>query len=240
MITLNINSKNLIEKIQQVITGAEELAKPSVMQEISKAVFTVTGERFVQAVDRFAVQNPKKMHHVYEWGGLGKPNARLFVIERTNILSGVLDINTNFLNSKLPVPIPSELQIPGSTGKFVTSKSIFKYKAQVMEDGRPVSIRANKILTFLGSEGQVFVQPGTIINIKNPGGIGTKNSFFNFMVEWYTQNADSVMDSSGMYERIVNDVSIALTAKPTLGVTGVRKVVKAVTDEYSKGITAIK
>ena len=101
MITLNINSKNLIEKIQQVITGAEELAKPSVVQEISKAVFTVTGERFVQAVDRFAVQNPKKMHHVYEWGGLGKPNARLFVIERTNILGGVLDINTNFLNSKL-------------------------------------------------------------------------------------------------------------------------------------------
>jgi len=240
MITLNINANNLISRVEEVVNSAKELSRPTVLQEIAKAVFTITGERFALAVDRFAVQNPKRMHHVYEWGGLGNPNARLFVIERASILNGVLDINTNFSLSRVPVPVNPELQIPGPTGKSVTSQSVFRYKAQVMEEGRPVTIQSSKILTFLGSEGQVFIKPGTVITINNPGGMQTKNSFYNFMVEWYTTNADSIMNSSGLYEKIVNDVSLALTANNRIGVTGVRSVVKAVSEEYSKGVTAIK
>jgi hypothetical protein len=48
------------------------------------------------------------------------------------------------------------------------------------------------------------------------------------------------MNSSGLYERIVNDVSLALTENNRIGVSGVRNVVKAVSEEYSKGVTTIK
>lgn len=212
MIKLTISKDVFMAQILEKISALEELLSPTVMQEIAKGAFTILGERFVLAVDRESVRNPKKLHHIYEWGKIGNPEGRLFVIERAGILGGTLIINTSFLPSRLPVPIPKDLQTPGPTGKYVSSKNIFKYKAEVMEKGVPISFNVKNIITFLGSEGQVFVSPGKTITIMNPGGIQTKNAFRDFMVTWYSENSNTVMSSSGIYEKIAQDTAIIVSS----------------------------
>lgn len=224
MIQLQINAKTLISEIDNKLSGIKELTAPTVLQEIAKAAFTITGERFMIDADNYSRNNPKKMHHVYDWGGIGKPFARLFILERSRILSGSLQISAKFIASKLPVPIPAELQTPGSNGRSVTSKNIFRNKAQVMEDGQAITYNARKMLAFLGTEGIVFVAPGTTINIEHPGGISTKNAFAEYFARWYSDNAQTIMNSSGIYEKIVDSAANALNRTGS-GIAEVRKAV---------------
>ena len=225
MISLEVNTKQIVSELNGFVANIKQLTNPSVINELSKGIFSITGKRFVIAVDSYARSNPKKMHHVYEWGQIGQPEGRLFVIERSSIIDGSLIIGSKFLKSSLPVPINPLLLTPGNTGKTVTSRSIFSNKASVMEDGKSVSFVAKKILSFVGSEGLVFVSPNTQINILNPGGRGVKGAFAEFMLAWYTENGNTIMDNSGFYEKISNDVSIALNQKDA-NINTVKKAVK--------------
>ena len=227
MLKLTIDSKVFLSQINEKIDAVKELASPKTMQEVSKAAFSITGRKFVLAVDRYAALNPKRMHHVYEWNRIGDPLARLFVIERSSILNGDLVISSSFLPSRVPVPVPAELRTAGPTGKMVTSNNIFRNKADVMERGQPVTFDTIRIITFLGSQGQMFFQPGTRVTINNPGGIQTRDAFRDFMVEWYTENVQSVMDSSGLYETIVDEASKIINTGNG-GVTQVRKAVQSI------------
>jgi hypothetical protein len=178
--------------------------------------------------------NPKKMHHIYEWNQIGNSSARLFVLSRSKVLGGNLEINIGFKPSRMPVPIPQNLLEPGKTGKFVTSRHIFRDKASVMESGKAVRFEAKRILTFMGSNGQVFLKPGTVVNILNPGGAGTKNALATYMLDWYQKNTESIMDSSGLYEKIVNDVSLALD-KQNAGISDVRKAIINAVNQITAG-----
>jgi hypothetical protein len=222
MIKLTIHSNNLTDRLQGIKNSVEELVAPTVLQEIAKAAFVITGERFVLDVDKYAAQNPKKMHHVYEWGKIGNPSGRLFVIERLGILNGNLVVGYNFLPSKLPVPIPSEMLTPGLNGKNVTKQSIFRDKAKVMEEGRAISYTTNKMLAFLGTDGPVFRRPGDKIEILHPGGVAVKNAFADYMIKWYTEHPNLIMSSSGLYETLASQAAIAITNGA--GVSGVRKI----------------
>ena len=91
------------------ILALDELTNHNAVQEIAKAAFVILGERFMFAVDAYSVRNKKKMHHVYEWGKIGNPSARLFVLDRTRIYGGGLITTSRFLNSKIPGPIDPEL-----------------------------------------------------------------------------------------------------------------------------------
>ena len=242
MIQLTINPKeieNLFNELNLKVLGLKTLISSSATDEIAKAAFTLTGQRFVLAVDRFAISNPKRMHHVYEWKRTGRSNARLFVLERQSVLNGTLGINVNFLPSRTPVPIAPELLIAGNSGKVVTSKNIFRDKAKVMEEGKPVTFAAKKIITFMGSQGQVFLQPGTVVNILNPGGIQVRNSFQKFMLEWYQANSESIMQSSGLYERIAYDVSNVLNRNKSSS-KDVEIAIKNAASSYSKDRVVIK
>jgi len=233
-VKLEVNTKDLLENLDSLLVGLKELKQPSVLNQISRAVFSITGERFMIDIDNYARINPKKMHHIYEWGKIGNSNARLFVLERSSILDGSLLISTKFLQSKIPVPINPELLKPGATGKTVSTKNIFKNKAQVMESGTPVSFQAKKVLAFMGNNGIAFIAPGTQINILNPGGVQTKNAFATYLLEWYTKNGNAIMDSSGLYERISNDVSKALSRK-NAGIAEVQKAVTAIANQIDLG-----
>jgi hypothetical protein len=213
MIQLQIDTKQLMNELDIKVNALKKIASPEVLEEISKAVFAITGPKFVSAVDSYSRRNPKSMHHVYEWGRIGDKNARLFVIERVSVLGGSLVINSNFIPSRTPVPINPEMLRAGKTGKSVTSKNIFRDKASIMESGRMVSYRAKKVLAFMGTDGMVFIAPGTQVNIASPGGKGVKSSFGKFMLDWYTKNGNVVMNSSGFYERMVDDISKVLSVK---------------------------
>lgn len=234
MIQLQIDTKAMIEELDNKISGIKELTSPSVLQEIAKATFTITGKRFVIDLDNYARRNPKKMHHIYEWGGVGKAESRLFVLERASILYGDLVVNTKFLPSKLPVPISPELLTPGPTGKVVSRRSIFSDKAAVMEKGAKVSFAAKRILAFADSQGIAFIAKGTTININHPGGLQTKNAFATYMLDWYTKNGNVVMDASGFYERIQLETENALNVTGA-GATQVRQAVARAAEAAGQG-----
>jgi len=233
-IKLEIDTKQLVESLDNITAGLEELTQPQVLDQVSRAVFSITGERFMVDVDNYARMNPKKMHHVYEWGKIGDKSARLFVLERKSILDGSLLISTKFLPSRMPVPINPELLNPGRTGKSVSRKSIFANKAEVMESGAPVSFAAKRVLAFMGNNGIAFIRPGTQVNILHPGGVQTKNAFAEYLLEWYTEKGSLIMDSSGLYERIANDVAKALSIK-NAGVVQVQAAVEHIANQIDVG-----
>jgi hypothetical protein len=234
-IKLEIDTNQLVKSLDDFTSSIEELTQPEVLDQISRAVFSITGERFMIDVDNYARMNKKAMHHVYEWGKVGDKTARLFVLERSAILEGTLIISANFLQSRMPVPINPELLIPGKTGKFVSKQSIFANKAEVMEAGTPVSFMAKKVIAMTGTDGVVFVAPGTKINILHPGGLQTKNSFSKYLLEWYTKNGNVILDSSGLYERIANDVALVLSSNNS-GVAQIRQAVTAIADQIDTGV----
>jgi hypothetical protein len=132
------------------------------------------------------------------------------------------------------VPINPELLIPGKTGKVVSARNVFRNKAEVMESGTPVSFTAKRVLAFTGGSGLAFISPGTKINILNPGGVQTKNAFAEYMLDWYTNKSNVIIDSSGYYERLVNDVAVALTSSKSR-VSAVRTAVKNISDQIDVG-----
>lgn len=212
-IQLQIDTTQLVKELDLKVSALKKLTSPSALEEISRAIFAITGPKFVSAVDSYSRRNPKAMHHIYEWGQVGNKNARLFVIERASVINGNLIINSNFLPSRVPVPINPEMLRMGRTGKVVTAKNIFRDKASVMENGKMVSYRAKKVLAFMGNDGMAFIAPGTQVNIANPGGRGVKNSFGKFMLDWYTTKGAQIIDASGFYDRMINDVALALGVK---------------------------
>lgn len=224
MIQLEIDTKQLIQEIDSKIAGVKEMTSSSVLGELSKAVYSLTSEKFLTAVDNYARRNPKAMHHVYEWGKIGDSKFRLFVLERSVVLGGNLTISSRFLPSKMPVPINPELLNPGRTGKAVSRKSIFANKAEVMESGKMVSFTAKRVLAFMGNDGIAFIKPGTTVNIAHPGGIKTTNAFSSFMLDWYTRNGNKVIDSSGFYDKLESEVVSALEVKGA-GAKAVREAV---------------
>ena len=153
MIKLSIDQTELKKQINLKIEALGEMKKPFFLEEVAKAAFMILGEKFVLATDRYAVQNPKKMHHVYEWKGIGNPKARLFVIRRVSVLGGNLIIEPSFLSSKTPVPIDPELLIPGKSERHITKRNVFKNKASVMEKGLPLSYTASSMMAFAGRNG---------------------------------------------------------------------------------------
>ena len=243
MIKLSISKASLDalnREIDLKVKAIGHMTQPEFLNEVSKAVFVILGERFVLAVDRFSVTNPKRMHHIYEWGKVGTPSGRLFVLNKAILVSGSMTISTEFKPSKTPVPINPELLSPGATGKVVSRKNVFRDKAKVMEEGRAVHYQAKKMLAFMGSDlGIKFIKPGTTVNINNPGGKFVKGSLATFMSAWYNKNAQTIIDSSGLYERIANETAIVLSKK-NAGISDVRAVTRQVVNSIVAGREIIK
>jgi hypothetical protein len=243
MIKLSISKQSvdaLNREIDLKVKAIGHMTQPDFLNEVSKAVFVILGERFVLAVDRFSVTNPKRMHHIYEWNKVGSPSARLFVLNKAILVSGSMTIKTEFKPSKTPVPINPELLSPGATGKVVSKRNVFRDKAQVMEEGRAVHYQAKKMLAFMGSDlGIKFIQPGTTVNINNPGGKYVKGSLATFMSAWYNKNAQTIIDSSGLYERIANETARVLS-KNNAGIADVKAVTQQVVNSIVAGREIIK
>lgn len=220
------------------ITAIGYMTSPDWLQEVSRAAFVILGERFMLAVDRFSAPNKKAMHHIYEWNKIGYPAARLFVLNYVPLTSGAFVNEITFKESKVPVPIDPELLIPGKTGKIVTARNVFRRKAEVMELGLPVAFEAKKTLAFMTKAGMHFAGPGTRIVISTPGGKYTKNSLGSFMVGWYNKNAQVVMDSSGLYEKIANEAALILDRDNT-SLEDVRAATFKIVDTIVAGRTVI-
>lgn len=238
MIKLQIKQsdiKNIMKEVNLKLDGAMALTSTQISDVMAESIFQITGKRFMSEVDRYSVSNPKKMHHLYEWNRIGQKSARLFVLSRDKVIRGSFIINSNFLPSKTLVPVPTQLATPGSTGKSVIRRSVFRDKAKIMENGTPVVFEAKRTLAFMGTDGIKFIPPGQIVRNLNPGGRETKNALSTFMLEWYSRYAGEIIDNSGLYQTIINETALVLN-KDNAGPKQVtQKVIQVLQSKYGIG-----
>jgi hypothetical protein len=181
--------KDMINFINYSIGFLEgiEHAKPVFFKEFGRGIIAGLN----QYIDAHARSNQKALHHVYEWYKTGSPEARLFNLVSVPTTSGI-SIQSTFKQSK-------------TLSK--DSKTIFRNKAQVMENGQPVEIVPKKgLLAFdIGGE-TVFTKKSVTVN--NPGGIAVVGSyqqtFDSFFKNYFSQ---SFLRASGILNYL-EDVSI--------------------------------
>lgn len=112
-------------------------------------------------IDAQARANPEALHHVYEWGSVGSPGARLYSLN-AKATSKLIHIGGNFL--------PSSSVSDTATEPFVD-------KANIMENAIAITIAPNS------SNYLVFDVPGKTVftmnevYVANPGGDAVAGSF---------------------------------------------------------------
>lgn len=189
---IDFNANDFISKLNGLteysigfIDGIE-LGKPVFMNNFGESVI----ESLKDFVDTNARVNPRALHHVYEWYQTGSPAARLFDIQY--IVRGKNSLSFNYTFSQ------SSSFSRGSTEPFYN-------KAQIMENGTAVIIRAkNKdVLSFNDNGTQVFTKKPIVI--ENPGGNDVQGSFEKtlnlFFDSYFTQ---AFLKTSGILDYLGN------------------------------------
>ena len=171
MITARIKGDKVIKMLKNSVeySGAfvSELKKNQDI--LNRKVGQDSIDVFYDYLDGLARSHPGMLHHVYEWGNVGNPTERLFELTMSvNKTSAV--ISADFLQSRVPSP---------------TSTEPFYDKAQIMEEGRTVTInQVEADVLFFEIDGEEFFRSGPIV-IANPGGEATRGSFVQAFDEFY-------------------------------------------------------
>lgn len=136
-----------------------------------------------QYLDSMARVDHAMLHHVYEWGQTGNPDARLYDLEY--VVNGQ-GISLGYL-FRQSLSVKENSRVP------------FYNKAQIMESGVPVTIKPKKkVLVFEQNGETVFTQNPVTIN--NPGGSDSEGGFqkaFDSFMQYFSQ---AFMYKSGLAE----------------------------------------
>jgi len=188
-VTFNTNqfSKTIggvVEYSMGFLDGAKNNAR-----RLSKGVAELSIEAFYDYLDGLARMHPGMLHHVYEWGQVGNPSARLAELT-TSMSARNTTISANFLQS---------------TSISESSNEPFYNKAEIMEEGIPVVInQVQAKALFFTVDGQEFFRSGPIV-IANPGGSGTRGSFVKAFNEFYGAYFEEVfLKSIRFYDKLRN------------------------------------
>lgn len=162
---------NLVEYTDGFIT--ETKAQQST---ITQRMTDLSIDHFYSYLDQLARVNPGMLHHVYEWGRVGDPQSRLYELKRK------LTKNTGLVTADF---LPSEMPSPNSD-------QVFYDKANVMEDGIPITINeVNAEALFFEIDGVEYFRTGPIV-IENPGGPEVRGAFVQQFEEFYNVYFDNV------------------------------------------------
>jgi hypothetical protein len=239
---------NVIKIIDSKVKQLEFVASPTALTEISKSIFTITSKRFLEDLAFQATHYPKKFHHLYEWDFVGHNSKKLFLIKRSHIQYGQLEIELVFLQSTTPVPIQARLLQPARTRysrrSVVSARHIFRDKASIMEDNNPIHIYTKRTIVFVGKEYDgnpendylVFVPKDKVINIMNPGGNQTTHALQEFSQYWFKIKAPLAISQSNLIKQIGNRVAKVVN-KQGSSISQVYNEIKQVNFEYSQEIT---
>jgi hypothetical protein len=171
MITARIKGDSVIKMLKNSVeyTGAFATELKRNQDILNRKVGAESVDAFYEYLDGLARSHPGMLHHVYEWGNVGNPAERLFELTMSvNKTSAVID--ANFLESTIPSPKSTEP---------------FYDKAQIMEEGRTVTInQVEAEVLFFEIDGEEFFRSGPIV-IANPGGEATRGSFLQAFDEFY-------------------------------------------------------
>jgi len=205
MISLYItkqSSTRLYAEIENKVGGIKELTTVATKHQLVSAAFSIGALKFIKRTNILSRSLGKSFHHVYDWNQLGMESGRLFRIIKRQETGGHASIYYKFNNSRKRVPIAPELKSPGKTGKVVNRSSIFKRKAEVMENGKPASFVTSRTIAFSNKGRIIFVHKGKTINIKNPGGKDTTGSFEAHFRSWWMANFPLILDNSGVTKKL--------------------------------------
>lgn len=222
-VTVTPSSANrLYTEVENKILGIRELSSGYAKKEMLDAAFSIAALKFVKSTNLLARSQKSSFHHIYEWEEVGKETGRLFRLIKKNNSLGTATVYTRFNFSKKKAPISKVLRTAGNNGKSVTRSGIFKNKASIMEEGKPVGFITTRTIAFEGKGKQiVFVPPGKSILIRNPGGKGTTGSFSKHFIGWWNLNFPHTLDQSGVIRKLESSVARALRRKGA-GKTDVR------------------
>lgn len=140
-------------------------------------------------IDVNARLTPGALHHIYEWNQIGSPAARLFDINYT--VSGLgLSISSTFSQSR---SVKQGSNVP------------FYNKANIMENGIPVTISPKKKGTLVFEDNGQTVFTKSPVTVKDPGGKDVQGAyervFDSFFNNYFTQ---SFIKASGIMDYIAN------------------------------------
>ena len=185
---VKFESDSLVEKLNNIakysigfLEGAEQ-GQGKFLNNLGETVL----ESLKNFIDSNARVNPEILHHVYEWYETGSPNARLFDLDYTVNNNSVISFSYQFSQSNS--------FSKGSTVPFYN-------KAEIMENGSPITIRPKQggVLSFNDNGEQVFTRKPVVV--ENPGGSGTQGGFENTLKDFFNNYfTQSFLISSGIAE----------------------------------------
>jgi hypothetical protein len=187
-VIVKFESDSLVEKLNNIakysigfLEGAEQ-GQGKFLNNLGETVI----ESLKNFIDSNARVNPEILHHVYEWYETGSPNARLFDLDYTVNNNSVISFSYQFSQSNS--------FSKGSTVPFYN-------KAEIMENGSPITIRPKQggVLSFNDNGEQVFTRKPVVV--ENPGGSGTQGGFENTLKDFFNNYfTQSFLISSGIAE----------------------------------------
>lgn len=156
-----------------------------------------------------ALANPKSYHHVFEWGSIGfhgdlqeeggnVPRPLFSLTKRGQGRTKTVSFKFNQSIMNVPLPDAQKTGIPQENIDRLKRRSIFRFKAFVMESGMSVHVTPKRAKAlFVPSPGApngknfVFSQGHTV---NNPGGTDTTGKFTAFWELFWNNYAQAYSD----------------------------------------------
>lgn len=179
MYKIKFDSKEAKKVLENIVSYSDGFIKETKAKEstITSRLAGTSIEAFYDYLDGLARTNPGMLHHIYEWGAVGDPGARLVELKKELSSSRGATITADFISSS---SIPEGGSEP------------FYNKAEIMEEGITVTIQAVEAQAmFFQIDGQEFFRTGPIV-VENPGGEATRGSFIANFEEFYNVYFDQV------------------------------------------------
>lgn len=191
MYNIKFDSKKAMKVLSNVVAYSDGFIKETKAKEnyVAARMAELSIDGFYEFLDNLARSNPGMLHHIYEWGNVGNPGARLVELKK-EIAGSRSEISSEFLQSR---SLPENGNTP------------FFNKVEVMEEGIPVVINeVSAEALFFEADGQEFFRTGPIF-IENPGGKATRGQFVSAFETFYNRYFDNVyLQSIRFYDHFRN------------------------------------
>lgn len=191
MYSIKLDGKEAMKMLNNIVDYSNGFIKETKAQErtVASRLADTSIDAFYDYLDVLARTNPGMLHHVYEWGAVGNPDARLVELKK-RLAGKSVNIDSEFITSS---SIPE-----GATEPFYE-------KAEIMEEGIPITVQAVQAKAmFIQYQGEEFFTAGPIV-IENPGGEGVRGSFVEAFEEFYNTYFERVyLKSIRYYEHFEN------------------------------------
>ena len=178
---------------------------PAHINELVTVADKMLAAAFIVHMSSTAFNDQKRFAHMYEWGRVGDPNARLWKHRLRG--TGAARVATfDFKASQKAVPVSPEKRAVG-----VQSNHIFVWKAPVLELGRPVKIYPKIATTMvIDTKSGGIVYSKKTINIPRQGDPQVWNAFTNEYMAWYISPVPNAILASQLSPRAIAGVKSAV------------------------------